>query len=379
MSSAGSAPFAAAVAAAAGKAARPVDVVGDDVNGDLMLARTLLGGVLAATESLVGIAWAVCVLRGPAGAGLFMTSNEGRGWLPAGLFLPREMSTPWLWDDLLGVQKTGSPWEGIADPARILSEFGTAWGSKANARITAVVSSGPIDPGMRASLPDVAMEGLVNPSSDLDLRTQIPGTTDRLGLTGSIDALKSLVTVGDSAIRSHCLDLAADAHAQVARSVPVSAAATRGRVLRDRIVATLRAGEPVTDALWRQLRDADDLLAAAMISLRTDVGGVGLGEIHADDAAARLRGVVFDRRCNELVLGLAGESNRQSLRDAVYAHEQVVAHPAFVAAPVSVSAHVPAPVTGDGSVTVSADYARPVERLREKADSPDADTGFESR
>ncbi|MCU1648201.1 MAG: hypothetical protein JWN03_8476 [Nocardia sp.] len=371
-------PFAAAVAAAAEKAAPPAYVVGGEVNGDLVLVRTLLASALAAADSPIGMAWAVCTMRGPDGAGVFITSNEGRGWLPAGLFLPRQVSTPWLWDDLLGVGEAGTPWEGISDPARILAEFGVAWGPKANAKLTALVSSGPIDPSLRAALPEVAMEGLVEPSFDVDLRVHTPGTVDRLGLAGSNAELESLAATEDTAVQSRCSELAADAHAQLARSVPASAEVAAARVLRERVLAILQAGQTVPGDMWEQLRDADGLLAAAMIALRVDVGRVELGVVRTNDEAARLRGLVFERRCNELVLALEEESTRQSLRDAVYAYDQVTGHPAFVAAPPSVSAAAaPPPVSGVRAVSAPLG-AMPADGVQ-KAISPNEDPGTVSR
>ncbi|MFX0574680.1 type VII secretion target [Nocardia nepalensis] len=330
-------PFAAAVAANKEKEAEPAYVVGDAVNDDLVLARTLLSSVLAAAESAMGTAWAVAVMRGPAGTGVFITSNEGRGWLPAGVFLPREVSTPWLWDELLGSDGAGSPWEGVSDPARVLVEFGLSWGPKANARLSALVSSGPIDPGLRSQLSDVAMEGLVGPAYDVDLREFNPGSADRLGLTGSVTALEQVAQVADSQVRARCVELAVDADARVGRSVQTPVSAT-SRPVRQQILRLVEAGQPVPRQLWDQLRDADDLLAAEMLSRRVDVGRVGLGELRLDSEVSDLRAMVFERRCNELVLLLADEPTRQTLRDAVYAHEQIVEHPQFVEVPAAVSA-----------------------------------------
>ncbi|WP_147403792.1 type VII secretion target [Nocardia panacis] len=330
-------PFSSAVAAAKQKAAEPDYVVGDSVNEDLVLAKTLLGAVLAAVDTPVGMMWAVSVVRGPDGIGVFLTSNEGRGWLPAGLFLPRTVSTPWLWDEFLGVTE-GSPWEGVADPARVLAEFGLAWGEKAGGATSALVSSGSIDPGLRAQLPEVAMEGMVAPNYDVDLRVATADTTDRLGLTGSIDGLKSLAQVPDSQVHARTVQMASDAHRHVSYHGARSAEAAEARRARDRILAMVHARQPVSRALWAELREADDLLAASMLTHRVDVGRVGLGELRIVDEAADLRDLVFERRCNELVLLLAEEPQPQVLRDAAYAHEQIVNHPTFVAAPAPVSA-----------------------------------------
>ncbi|MFI1461020.1 type VII secretion target [Nocardia carnea] len=333
-------PFNSAVSAATDREAEPNYIVGDAVHEDLVLARTLLGAVLAATESQVGMTWAVAVLRGPAGAGMFITSNEGRGWLPAGLYLPRQVSTPWLWDELLGADgDEAAPWEGVADPARVLVEFGRAWGAKANASLSALVSSGPIDPGLRGRLGEVAMEGLVGSAADVNLRVLTPDTADRLGITGSTPALEMVAAVTDSDVRARCVGLAVDAHAQLGRvSIPGYRDAFGTRALRDRILAKVERGEEIPASWWDELRDADDLLATTMISQRLDVGRVDLGAIRVDDEVAMLRALVWERRCNELVALLNQEPDRQVLRDAVYAHGQILEHPAFVTLPATVAA-----------------------------------------
>ncbi|MBF6175653.1 type VII secretion target [Nocardia blacklockiae] len=332
-------PFAAAVAKAKDEAAEPAYVVGDAVDEDLVLAKTLLGGVLAAADtSAIGLHWAVAVLRGPAGLGVFITSNEGRGWLPAGVFMPQEVSTPWSWDEVLSEGgEAGSPWEGVSDPARILVEFGLAWGPKAGAKLTALASSAPLDSGMRNRFADVPMEGLVGPTYDVDLRVFTADTADRLGLTGSPAALQKVASVPDNRVRATCMELAADAHAQVGRAGPVPPEAAAGRDVRQRILTALEGGREVPSAWWEELRDADDLLAAAMLSRRVDVGRVEPGELRVDDNPA-LRAMVFERRCNELALLLAdAETTRQHLRDAVYAHVQITEHPQFVLTPAAVS------------------------------------------
>lgn len=352
-------PFNSAVDAARDKDAQPNYIVGDAVNEDLVIARTLLGAVLAATDSPVGMTWAVAVLRGPAGAGIFLTSNEGRGWLPAGLYLPRQVSTPWLWDEVLGADgAAAAPWEGVSDPARVLVEFGLAWGPKANAVLSALVSSGPIDPGLHGRLGDVAMQGLVGPSYDVDLRVLTPDTVDRLGITGSVPALESVSAVTDAQVRARCVELAADAHAQLGRAAaPAHHDVFAARALRDRILARAQAGEEIPRSWWEELRDADDMLAAAMISQRVDVGRVDLGAIRVDDEVNGLRALVWERRCNELVALLEQEPDRQTLRDAVYAYGQILEHPSFAAVPATVSAGVQAPVDRPAGATtaVSAD------------------------
>ncbi|WP_069159715.1 type VII secretion target [Nocardia altamirensis] len=343
-------PFAAAVARARDKDAEPDYVLGNGTNDDLIVARTLLQSVLAAVDAEVGMGFAVSVMRGSEGIGVFITSNEGRGWLPAGLYLPREVSTPWLWDEMLG-ETSGSPWEGIADPARVLVEFGMVWGPKANATLSALVSSGPIDPGLRAQLPEVAVAGMVGPADIADLRQPGVDMSDRLGIAGTMDSLKSAASVADSALRARRTELALDAHTRVGRNGAPAVEAVEARRLREQILALAQAEQPVPHQLWEDLRDADGLLMASMLSLRVDVGRVDVGALRIDDEVSALRALVFERRCNELVLMLGAEATRQTLRDAVYAHEQIVGHSKFVELPAAVAA---AETTRETGVAVDA-------------------------
>lgn len=336
-------PFHAAVAAAKDKAAGPAYEMGNTASDDLVLARTLLGAVLAAVEPTIGMTWAVSVMRGPAGTSVYITSNEGRGWLPAGLYVPNEVATPWSRDELLGTEsgESGSAWEGVSDPARILVEFGLTAGAQSGMALSALVSSGSIDAGLRAGLTNVQMADLVGPAYDVDLRVATPDAVDRLDLAGTTAARGRAASVPDSQIRPRCIELAVDAQNQLARSASAVPEAAASRAVRDRIIASVQAGTPVPRHWWDELQEADDLLAGAMISRRVDVGRVELGELRIDAEAAGVRSMAWERRCNELVALLAEESDEQNLRDAVFAHDQIVNHPAFVFVPPAVSAVEP--------------------------------------
>ncbi|MGK8508983.1 hypothetical protein ACRS5S_13290 [Nocardia asiatica] len=331
------------VGAAMTSAAAPAFVLGERVDGDLVLARTLLGGILAAGgDAVLGLGWAVSVMRHQSGISAFVTSNEGRGWMPAGLHLPREMSTPWVWD------VSDAAWEGGADPARVLAEFAIAWGRKSGARLTAVVSSEEIDAELRRQLGEVPIEGSVAASAAMDFSAPRPSLVDRLELVGAPALVKRAGTVPEAEIGTRRWELASDAHVRLQQAGLGSPAALGAPAARERILTALRQRREVPQEWWEELRDADDLLTATMLSRRADVSRVGLGELRADQSDGRyaselngLRAMVFERRCDELVLLLAEAATRQNLRDAMYAHAQIVGHPAFVA---------PAPTPAAGPV-----------------------------
>ncbi|MEU1985859.1 hypothetical protein [Nocardia sp. NPDC019395] len=334
-----------AVGAAMVSASAPAFVVGERVDGDLVLARTLLGGIRAAADSwVVGVDWAVAVLRHQSGVSAFVTSNEGRGWLPARLYLPSEVSLPWLW-----AVAEDSGWEGIADPARILVEFAIAWGAKSGAKLSALASSQPVDPLLGRQLGSVSLAGSVPASGTMDLRAPSPGTLDRLGLTAAPRLLDRAAKVADDAIALRCLELAVDAHTRIHRAELPAVDAMGAPEIRLRILRAVRDGRDFADSWWEEIQDADDLIAATALGHRAETSRIGLGELRTDAAdldpgseLSVLRALTFQRRCNELVLLLSEEKSRQTLRDAVYAHAQILAHPLFAARRAE-SAPAPAP------------------------------------
>ncbi|MEU0539019.1 type VII secretion target [Nocardia sp. NPDC005978] len=323
-------PFLAAVAAARDHAAEPVHVLGETVSQDLVIARTLLGSVLAALDSsAIGMSWAVSVMRGPAGLGLFLTSNEARGWLPPAVYLPREASTPWNWTEFLAREAESgvAGWEGVSDPARILVEFAREWGHKAGAQLSALASSGPIDAQLRAMLSDVATAEHVSPEASVNLRVFTADTTDRLGLTGAVESLEFMASVEDSAVFEQCLRLANDGHRRWGRA-PVTSEAGMSYRIRERILDTLAENRDVSEHLWQALHDADALLAAEVMTRRHDTSRVPLGHLRPSHDPV-LHHLQFERRCNELLLPLATTPTRQTLRDGLYAHAQLIQHPRF--------------------------------------------------
>ncbi|MFG1792728.1 hypothetical protein [Nocardia sp. NPDC049149] len=321
-----------AVAAAMAAAAAPTFMVGERVDGDLQLARTLLADVLAVSEPIAPwLRWAVAVLRHSGGVSACATSNEGRGWIPAGIFLPKAVSTPWVWaltDD--------APWEAVADPARILAEFGLAWGRKFGGRLTALASSAPVDGRLLEQLPGVSVVSPVRAATVSTLAEPGPELRDRLGVVGSRQLQDRAAAVPQELIGARVFTLAKDAHIRVGRAAADQAAALGAPALRARILRTIQKAAPVPEEWWAELRDTDDLLAASALAGHVDVTGVLLGELRSERAGLSesgtsvVRDLVFERRCNELVLLSANASNLQHMRDAVYAHAQILGHPLFV-------------------------------------------------
>ncbi|MEV6280182.1 hypothetical protein [Nocardia sp. NPDC051832] len=317
-----------ALGAAMLAAAAPNFVIGDDVDADLVLVRTLLSGVLAAVGTgTLGLNWAVSAMRHPAGVSVFVTSNEGRSWLPRGLYLPRELSVPWAWEsaDTAG-------WDRHPDPAWILLEFGELVRRERGARLTALASSEPIGIGLRQRLRDVPWAGPLPGPTTVDFSAPAPGLVDRLGLVGAARLLADVARTPTANIAAEILALASDAHA---RAEPMGSAYSKENglhQLRRRILDAYHAGTPIAAAWWDELEDADILLTATLRTHRADLGRRVFGRAVANESGtgtanadvAVLYEQVCERRRNELVLLLSEDPSRQTLRDAVYAHSQLL-------------------------------------------------------
>jgi hypothetical protein len=322
----------AVVGGAMAAAATPAfEVGGQRIDGDLVLARTILASVLSAVESSWnGVAFAVSVVRHQGGVRAFVTSNEGRGWLPQGLYLPRETCVLGKW-----AAADYAPWEGISDPARILAEFAVVQAHRSGARLSALVSSQRIDPDLRRQLGDVPVEGPVAASAAMPLAAPGPGLLDRLQAVATSHLLTRTERVPGHLIGATCAELAWDAHERVGQLAASSAETLGAPPLRERVLTAVRRGREVPEQWWEELRDIDDLLAASILARRADVSRIPLGELRSDGPgwpgpeSAGLRAMVFQRRCDELALILAGPPHRQQLRDAVYAHGQVADHPSL--------------------------------------------------
>ncbi|MEU1548819.1 type VII secretion target [Nocardia sp. NPDC005745] len=352
-----SGPLAAAVHAAEDRRGLPSFVVGEQVGDDLVLARNLLAGTLAAVaDSARGLEWAVAVGRTPIGPVVLLTSTEGRGWLPPGLFLPSEVALPWSWDAVLdgAVRNAIGALEGTADPARMLAEFGLMM-RRRSVRLSALVSSAAIPPELYAALgDDVAIEGWVPAAeSAVDLTSPGVGLVDRLDLGGSAELLRQAATVPATEVRAVCIELARAADVQVRTAVPsVDAKISARRAQRQRILDALHANLPIPANWWEQIRAADDAAAAALRSQQMDVSHIPVGGILPDTSGTEaLRDMVFERRADELLLLLAaGEPDRQTLRDALYSYGQITEHPLFPAAARVVAAQARRPAVPDVEV-----------------------------
>lgn len=328
-------PLTAALGNTAAPRGRHPLVVGATIDDDMSLARTLLGAVLAAVgPSYQSLGWAVGILRRPDGPMILLTSSEGRGWLPPGLFLPSEVVVPWRWDSVLGTagMEAISTYEGIADPARILAEFGLRAGRRRRSRISALASSSGISDEVRTALgADVAFEGNVAAAeSVVDFSRPGQGLSDRLGSAGSDRAQHQAEAVARPDIQAFCLRLARAADELLARIGGRGAVFGGGeRAIRRQIIAASESNMSIPESWWEQLRADYDKAASALRSVSFDTSAVTVGRGRLDlPGAEALRRTVFQRRADEILLLIGRcEANTQLLRDVLYSYGQIVDHP----------------------------------------------------
>ncbi|MFI2234091.1 type VII secretion target [Nocardia testacea] len=303
---------------------------------DLELARKQLSTIINSAPDIPGLDWAVAVMRAGDQVQTFVTSNQGRGWLPAGTQFPSTIATPWapkIANTLSGVE---TAWEGAADPARILVGFGSVWGARHTSRMTALVTTGTVDMSLRGAVPDAAVEGdITSGLYPIDTTARL---VDRLGLYSSDGLDPAIDTVPDTMIGVCIAGLASDAHARLGRQNRDGGELHK---LRERLLTRLDRGQTVPSAWWAELRHS---------------GATGLGQ-HRGTAvfsgteplpgpgtdATRI--LALELRAVELLLLLADKPSRQLLRDAAYSYAQVVNHPLLAAGSSAATPAGPATIT----------------------------------
>ncbi|MEU2033666.1 type VII secretion target [Nocardia amamiensis] len=285
---------------------------------DLDLARRQLSTIINTAPDIPGLDWAVSVMRAGDLVQTFVTSNHGRGWLPAGVQLPSTIATPWapkIADTLDGAD---TAWEDAFDPARILVEFGSIWGPRHQSRVTALVTTGPLDESLHSAVPDAAIEGEITPG--LYPVDTTAGLADRLSIYSSGGLDSEIDTVPDTVIRAGIAGLASDAHTRIGRR---NRDGGELRQLRERLLTQLVRGQAIPSAWWAELRHADATRTEQYLSTAAFSGA----EPPPAQATEAARTLALELHADELLLLLANEPSRQLLRDAAYSYAQIVNHP----------------------------------------------------
>ena len=291
---------------------------------DLLLATTLLAAIAAAAEtSAPGVEWAVAVAR-RRGALVMVTSNQGRGWLPAGLHLPEEVVVPWHWSSSFepAYGPAIAALEDLTDPARILTGFCSLATRQVGGRLSALASTTALPEDIHTSTDArVSLQGSVRAAEcAVDLGSPGPGLVDRLAVVGSDTLLQHAIDVPDSRIHSMCVRLARSADTRLRTTLPDRDGIwARHRTARAQVLDSLLAQRAVPTHSWDQLHDAFHSLAA----MPRELTAVSVGRTSDRRASVRSAGVC-ERLADELLLLVAaGNSDRQTLREVLYTYGQI--------------------------------------------------------
>lgn len=307
-----------------------------ELDPDLVLARTVLAGILAVSPAVEPLRWAVSVVRPPdiagmadAGPQVFVTSNEGRGWIPAGVFLPRDVLSPWTYGPA-EVAARSVAWEFVEEPGRVLIEHALL--CRDRYVLKALATSAPSIPSSyRTAFPGAAFTTVINgDGAKLDLSALTEYTADRLQLADP-DLAAEVDRLPVKALAAEGFSIAWDADAQLTwtstttlpnTESPVTAATMRRSIL-DTMNRNRQSGATAApESMWSALKALDGFAAALGMGRRFDAERVDLGALKVNDGTFAVP-AARERRANEALLLCNGEWDHQRLRDCLYAYKLV--------------------------------------------------------
>lgn len=263
-------------------------------NEDLARVRAVVEAAGGAAE----VHWAAGVVVVGSQRQLVVTSDRGRGWMPAGAVLPFDVVLPWA-------HPTSSRWERVRDPARVVVEYAAAVGG----RLAALASTHSSAPAVAAGVPWAFADGSLNAHPELVGGQMV--TRFELQICESRRA--AVNGIGDPfEQRQRALWVGFDADSR-AGSTPV----------RQAILYELRAHPSrMDDQRWLSRLPWDDLAdqyrdtCARERAERSDVRDVEIGAL--DIEGGRGRALLAQAYADEAVLALRNPLAERALRDAVY-------------------------------------------------------------
>lgn len=269
-------------------------------NEDLARVRAMVEAAGGAAE----VHWAAGVVVVGSQRQLVVTSDRGRGWMPAGAVLPFDVVLPWA-------HPTSSRWEGVRDPARVIVEYAATVGG----RLAALASTHSSAPAVAAGVPWAFADGSLNAHPEL-VGGQV---VTRFELQICESRRAAVNGIGDPfEQRQRALWVAFDADSR-AGSSPV----------RQAILSEVRAHPSRMDDQrwlsrlpWDELADQYRDTCARERSGRSDVRDVEIGAL--DVEAAGGRALLAQAYADETVLALRNPVAERSLRDAVYSWNMLV-------------------------------------------------------
>ena len=232
---------------------------------------------------------------------LGVTSDRGRGWMPAEAVLPADVFLPWR-------HPQSRRWEGLRDPARVILEFAAASGG----RVVALASTGG-PPAVAAGIPWAIADTTEHAHPELVGGPVV--TRFEVGVPAGLRG--QAATVPPQELRERAFWAAYDAALKLGLTVPLLATIEPNvhRIGDLRWLNSLNWGGVVAEHtdLCGQER-AERLDVRDIPAGRVDTGGAGRRYLARAYAA-------------ESLLAVRTASPEQALRDALYAREMALAIP----------------------------------------------------
>ncbi|MCV6991637.1 hypothetical protein ACFPZH_21930 [Mycobacterium bouchedurhonense] len=280
-----------------------------------------LAAVRAVVEAAGGAAhvhWAAGMLVSSGRRQVVVTSDRGRGWVPAESFLPADVMSPWSHED-------SSRWEGLIDPARVIVEFAAA----SDSQLTALATTFSSAPAAAAGVPWALVDGTDRAHPEL---LSGPVVT-RFELQVSTERRRAVKHITDSVKqREQVLWLAFNADEKAGSS---EARRRMLSIFRDQL---RRIDNPrwVASLPWEQLEEEHHQLCVQERAARVDVRDVPVGQVDTEGGACRR--LLAQAYATEAAMALRNPVALRALADATYSWSMLLdlqftepAPPAFVA------------------------------------------------
>lgn len=296
----------------------PATFIAPVVPGPSGLIDEDLAAVRVLVEAVCGfpsLNWAAGTVVAGGRKMIVVTTDRGRGWMPAGTVLPANVELPWK-------RSEASRWEGIFDPARVIVEYTAAIGGALTA-LAATQFSAPRSVGNVPFAP--VIDSSTHPHPELLGAVLLLRGTTATRSTLQVDpkflAAAQAITDDDER-RTRALGCAFEAieHADAISGGEV----TRGEICRrilgqvnDEPTHNPRRIEHQLRPLWEQLEVVHTTLLDQERAARADVRDIPVGKVDTG-GAPEYRVMLAQTYAAEAVLGLRTLDAASALENAVY-------------------------------------------------------------
>lgn len=282
------------------------------IDEDLAAVRVLVEAV----GGFPDVNWAAGTVVAGGRKMIVVTTDRGRGWMPAGTVLPANVELPWK-------HQAAARWEGIFDPARVIVEYTAAVGGA----LTALASTHFTAP---RSVGNVPFAPVIDPSTHAHPEL-LGGVLMLRGATATRSILQvdpkahaeAQAITDDDERRNQALWCTYESieHADAISSGEV----TRGDNLCRRILDQIKTApgrnplrtEHQLRPLWEQLEAVHAALLDQERAARADVRDIPVGKVDTG-VAPDYRVMLAQTYAAEAVLGLRTSDAASALESAVY-------------------------------------------------------------